>query len=262
MTVCSLRKDNLLSRCVYSDILNRKFPPKKLFRPEKFNLCSGAQVKPCRSGLPTGWVTHREYRLKGSYVVLFFLLLFCVLCGVIVNSVSKSRFSIISSSGFRKRKKQRTNMARCSSPENYYSSGRNTELELCRLWSIYRRGNRQINIRNLGFRQCKTIIMPLIPISYSSVSCCRRCLRCARRCSFCSPVSCWPHLLLRCSRWIWSRHSPEDFHFANYRFSFRKLQILISQTTDFHFVSFHFVSLHFVSQTTVSRSLSRPRLQI
>ena len=34
-------------------------------------------------------------------------------------------------------------MARCSLPENYYSSGRNTELKLCRLWSIYRRGNRQ-----------------------------------------------------------------------------------------------------------------------
>ena len=178
-------------------------------------------------------------------------------------------------------------MARCSSPEN--SSGRNTELELCRLWSIYRRGNRKL--RNLGFRQCKTIIMPLIPISYSSVSCCRCCIRCAKRCSFCSPVSCWPRLLHRCSRWIWSRHSPEDFHFANYRFSFRKLQILISQTidshfakyrfsfrklqifipqtpdshfanyrffisqtTDFHFVSFHFVSFHFVSQTTVSPS--------
>ena len=31
--------------------------------------------------------------------------------------------------------------------------------------------------------------------------------------------------------------------------SFRKLQISISQTTDFHF---HFVSFHFVSQTTVS----------
>ena len=46
--------------------------------------------------------------------------------------------------------------------------------------------------RNLGFRQCKTIIMPPIPISYSSVSCCRRCLRCAKRCSFC--------LLLHCSR--------------------------------------------------------------
>ena len=64
-----------------------------------------------------------------------------------------------------------------------------------------------------------------------------------------------------------------DFHFANYRFSFRTLQIFISQTTDFHFannrfsfrkttdfhfvsfhfVSFRFVSLHFVSQTTVSR---------
>ena len=55
----------------------------------------------------------------------------------------KSRFSIISVSGFRKRQKKRTNMARCSSPENYYSSGRNTELKLCRLWSIYLRGNRQ-----------------------------------------------------------------------------------------------------------------------
>ena len=48
-----------------------------------------------------------------------------------------------------------------------------------------------------------------------------------------------------------------DSHFANYRFSFHKLQIFTSQTTDFHFVlfhlvSFHFVSLHFVSQTTVS----------
>ena len=80
-------------------------------------------------------MTHREDRLKGPYVVLSFLLLLsCVLCGVIVNGVLKSRFSIISASGFRKRKKQRTNMARCSSPENYYSSGRiNTELELCKL---------------------------------------------------------------------------------------------------------------------------------
>ena len=31
-----------------------------------------------------------------------------------------------------------------------------------------------------------------------------------------------------------------DFHFANYRFSFRKLQILISQTTDFHFANYRF----------------------
>ena len=61
-------------------------------------------------------------------------------------------------------------------------------------------------LRNLGFRQCKTIIMPLIPICYPSVSCCRRCLRCAKRCSFCSAVSRW-RLLLRCSRWIWSRRS-------------------------------------------------------
>ena len=43
-------------------------------------------------------------------------------------------------------------------------------------------------------------------------------------------------------------------HFLNYRLSFRKLQIFISQTTDFHFVSFHFISLHFVSQTTVSHT--------
>ena len=31
-----------------------------------------------------------------------------------------------------------------------------------------------------------------------------------------------------------------DFHFANCRFSFRKLQILISQTTDFHFANYRF----------------------
>ena len=54
--------------------------------------------------------------------------------------------------------------------------------------------------------------MPLIPISFSSISCCRRCLRCLKRertrkwCSFCSAVSCW-RLLLRCSRWIWSWRS-------------------------------------------------------
>ena len=56
MTLCSLGNDNLLSRCVYSDILNRKFPSKKPFRSEnsdcaecmtfslpgiKFNLSSG-----------------------------------------------------------------------------------------------------------------------------------------------------------------------------------------------------------------------------
>ena len=64
-----------------------------------------------------------------------------------------------------------------------------------------------------------------------------------------------------------SRRSEKvNFYFTNYRFSFRKLQIFISQTTDFqfvsqttvsptdfHFVSFHFVSFHSVSQTTVSQ---------
>ena len=50
-----------------------------------------------------------------------------------------------------------------------------------------------------------------------------------------------------------SRRSEKvNVYFTNYSFSFRKLQIFISQTTDFHFVSFHFVWLHFVSQTTVS----------
>ena len=42
-----------------------------------------------------------------------------------------------------------------------------------------------------------------------------------------------------------------DSHFANYRFSFRKLQIFISQTTDFHFAnhrfSFRFVPFRFIS---------------
>ena len=47
-----------------------------------------------------------------------------------------------------------------------------------------------------------------------------------------------------------------DFHFANYRFSFRKLQIFISQTTDFHFANYRFSFRKlqiFISQTTDSR---------
>ena len=46
-----------------------------------------------------------------------------------------------------------------------------------------------------------------------------------------------------------------DSHFANYRFSFRKLQILISQTTDSHFANhrFSFRKLQIsISQTTDS----------
>ena len=33
MEICSLRNEHFLSRCVYSDILNRKFPPKKTVSP-------------------------------------------------------------------------------------------------------------------------------------------------------------------------------------------------------------------------------------
>ena len=51
-----------------------------------------------------------------------------------------------------------------------------------------------------------------------------------------------------CLEYPSTRSEKGNVHFANYRFSFRKLQIFISQTTDFHFVS-----SHFVSQTTVSQ---------
>ena len=43
------------------------------------------------------------------------------------------------------------------------------------------------------------------------------------------------------------RSESVNGHFLNYRLSFHKLQIFISQTTDFHFVSFHFVSFRFIS---------------
>ena len=44
-----------------------------------------------------------------------------------------------------------------------------------------------------------------------------------------------------------SRRSEKvNCHFLNYRLSFRKLQIFISQTTDFHFVNYRF-SFRFVS---------------
>ena len=43
------------------------------------------QLKLFRAGLGTRWVTHPEYRREGPYLVLCFLLFFCVLCGVILN---------------------------------------------------------------------------------------------------------------------------------------------------------------------------------
>ena len=64
-----------------------------------------------------------------------------------------------------------------------------------------------------------------------------------------------------CLEYPSTRSEKGNVHFANYRFSFRKLQIFISQTTDFHFVSSHFVSFHFISQTTVSPSGTQRHLK-
>ena len=132
-------------------------------------------------------MTNREYRLKGPYVLLSFLL-FCVLCGVIVNSILKADLAL-----FRRQDLEKDKNKEQSSPEKYYSPGRNTEVKQTLIYiSAGKQANSEIS---LGFRQYKTIIMPLIPISCSSVSCCRRCLRCAKRertrkrCSFCSAVS-------------------------------------------------------------------------
>ena len=78
-------------------------------------------------------MTYREHRRKGPYVVLSFLLLiFCVLCGVIVKSVLKSIFNIISASEFRN-KQNKAQMWQRSSTENCYTSDRGTEPKLCRL---------------------------------------------------------------------------------------------------------------------------------
>ena len=123
----------------------QKIPPKELFRLEKFNLSSGAQVKPCRSGLRTGWVTHREYRLKGPYVVLSFLLLFfCALCGRLLLTVYwKAELALFLRPDLENEKSKEQIWPGAVRPKITDSSGRNTELELCTLWSIYRRGNRQ-----------------------------------------------------------------------------------------------------------------------
>ena len=82
-----------------------------------------------KSGLGTGWVTHREYRREGPcFVLSFLLLLFCVLCGVIFKSVLKSILCVFSAVGFRKK----TQTRQYSSSKNYckFTSGRSTELKL------------------------------------------------------------------------------------------------------------------------------------
>ena len=56
----------------------------------------------------------------------------------------------------KKTNKNKAQMWQCSSLENY-TSGRSTELKLCRLI-----GGESGKLINLGFPQCKTIIMPLI----------------------------------------------------------------------------------------------------
>ena len=202
-------------------VSTRKIPPKKLFRPEKFNLSSDAQVKPCRSGLRTGWVTHREGRLYIKVHTLFFLFLdfffFAYYVVLLLTVYWKADLALFLRPDLEKEKNEQQIWPGAVRPKIIILRA------VIQSWNfadfdLYI-GGETGKLRNLGFRQCKTIIMPLIPISSSSVSCYRRCLCCAKRCSFCSAVSCW-RLLLRCSRWIWSRHSPEDFHLSNYRFSF------------------------------------------
>ena len=61
-----------------------------------------------------------------------------------------------------------------------------------------------------------------------------------------------------------------DFHFAKYRFPFRKVQIFISQSTDFHFEKYRFpfrkVQIHFAKyrfhfvKVQISFRFAGPRL--
>ena len=54
----------------------QKIPPKKLFRPEKFNLCSGAQVKPGRGYELDGWPTANIVLKVHTLFFLFFFFFF------------------------------------------------------------------------------------------------------------------------------------------------------------------------------------------
>ena len=89
MKICSLRNDNLLSRCVYSDILSRKFPSKKPFRPEnsdcaecvtfslpriKFNLSSGVFERRTATGSKTQGVFERRTATGSKTSSLFICL--------------------------------------------------------------------------------------------------------------------------------------------------------------------------------------------
>ena len=67
-------------------------------------LNTAPQVKPCRAGLETRWVTHRKYRREGPYFNRsFLLLLFCVFCGVTKSICLKPAHDKIASDGVSKR---------------------------------------------------------------------------------------------------------------------------------------------------------------
>ena len=162
---------------------------------------NGTQVKPCRSGLRTGWMTNRAYRLKAKVHTLFFLFFFFFFFAyyvvLLLTVYWKADVALF----------RRPDLEKDKNKEQIWPGAVRLKIIIVRAviqsWNF---ADFDLHISaGMGFRQW-TIIMPLIPISCSSVSCCRRCLRCAKRCSFCSAVSCW-RLLLRCSRWIWSRRS-------------------------------------------------------
>ena len=75
----------------------------------KLGLATALKLSPVGRGYELdGWPTANIVVKVHTLFFLFFFFFFAY-CVVIVNSVLKSRFSIISGSGFRKRQKQRTN---------------------------------------------------------------------------------------------------------------------------------------------------------
>ena len=115
----------------------------------KLGFC-GSQVKPCRSGLRTAWLTYSEYCRGGPYLVLsFLLLLLCESYGVIFKSVLKSIFS---GSAFRKKNLK----------HKYVSASHDFIIlrSVVQSWNfahfdLYIGGEAR-KLINLGFPQCKT----------------------------------------------------------------------------------------------------------
>ena len=68
------------------------------------------QVKPCRSGLRTGWVTNREYRLKvHTLFFLFFFFFAYILCGVTVTVYWKADLALFRRPDLEKKKTKTKN---------------------------------------------------------------------------------------------------------------------------------------------------------